>query len=70
MDDLISSTLAMFSKRKTCDNCWFNREGRCGLYTSDCATAVFNREQLPPRWISYEEGEAAEAWVLGRKLRK
>lgn len=58
--DLTKTALDMASTRKTCDNCWFGKEGDCALYSSKCATAVFNHANVPPRWLSYTDGEDAE----------
>lgn len=51
-------------RRKTCDNCWHHRDGDCVLCSVDCATAVGRQAANPPRWTSYEDGEAQEARVF------
>ena len=63
-DDMEQSALAMASKRKSCSNCWHHMDGDCALYSCNCATAVGNHHQEPPRWMSYSEGEE-----LDRKFR-
>ena len=41
------------TQTKNCSNCLFY-DGGCGLYSCDCATAIFNKEK-PPRWLPKEE---------------
>jgi len=53
--------------KNTCDNCWHCREGHCSLFSCDCATAVMSHSDKPPRWMSYEEGEAAEFSLLNTR---
>ena len=58
---------------KSCSTCWHNRNStvadrnHCAVHSCSCATAIFNH-LTPTRWMSYEEGEAAEARVLRRSL--
>ena len=70
MDDLTRTTLDLFSLTKTCANCWHNREGHCSLYSCECATDTRFPGRLPRRWTSYEEGQVAEAQVLGARVRR
>ena len=54
-------------ERKSCQNCWRNRDGDCKLYSSPCATAVFNKAEEPPRWTSIEEGLEADIKLFGKE---
>lgn len=66
-DKILFALEILLVRRKTCDSCWHNRTGHCSLYSSNCATAVFNQAADPPRWTSYEDGEGQEASVLNIK---
>lgn len=47
--------------RKTCENCWHGRDGRdCKVKSIRCATAVFNMNPEPPRWMDFNEGVERE----------
>ena len=63
MDSLVETTLDMFSPRKTCANCYHNREGHCSMYSCGCATDVFYHRELPRWWTSYEDGEELEGRI-------
>uniref|UniRef100_A0A6M3LD45 Uncharacterized protein n=1 Tax=viral metagenome TaxID=1070528 RepID=A0A6M3LD45_9ZZZZ len=64
----------ILSTSKTCENCWFYRSGmvlnryHCALYSSECATQVFNHKELPSRWTSFEDGEEMDRLVMGRAV--
>jgi len=59
----------ILSTRKTCDNCWHNHTGHCGLYSCKCVTQVLNRADTPEWWLSYEDGEEYERRILkGHRL--
>ena len=38
---------------RNCSNCLFY-EGECSLYSSNCATVIFNKKD-PPRWLPKED---------------
>lgn len=67
MDSLVETTLDMFSHRKTCANCYHNKEGFCCMYSCECVTQVFNHVKEPKWWLSYEEGERLEKKLSGKK---
>ena len=59
MSDL-TFAMEILSNRKSCENCYHHRSGRCGMYSCRCATDILNRKAEPSWWMSYEEGEEAE----------
>ena len=62
-NDMVQSALAMASSRKTCTNCWHNREGDCAMFSCECATDILNHAREPRWWTSYEDGEENEKRV-------
>lgn len=57
----------METERKHCGNCYHGRSTYCALNSATCATAVFNKEEEIPRWMSVEDGIIADAEIQGRK---
>jgi len=53
--------------RKRCINCWHGRDGDCKLYSSQCATAVFNRADDPPHWMNVREGLTEAVRIFGKR---
>lgn len=58
----------VLTERKTCSNCWHNREEHCKLFSCECATSVFNHTIKPLRWKSYETGKAQETNLWKRSV--
>ena len=68
-DELVQSALAMVDRRK-CENCWFGQEGKCSLYSVQCANDVLRHVVFPSRWLSYLDGERSQARLLGKQIKK